>query len=132
MSLSHNRGRDGGSRLGFIGRGAGLLAALVGLLGAGYLLVISVIPYLFVDGATLAAENAPVMLFWSAVVIALSLGVGYWAWTEQVWRVWGLAVAVSVFSVLSLFSIGSVIVPLAVLSVIAAVLLTVERRTAVR
>lgn len=101
-----------------------------GLLGSGYLLATSVLPYLFTDSSTLAAENAPIILFWSAVVVALSLGVGYWAWTEHVWRVWGLAVAVSVLTVLSLFSIGSTIAPFAALSVVAAVLLTVERRTA--
>ena len=128
MSVTNNHGRGSGSRLSLAGKGVGLLAMLAGLLGSGYLLVTAVIPYLFSDGGTLAAENAPIILFWSVVIVALSLGVGYWAWTENVWRVWGLAVAVSIFSVLSLWSIGTVILPFAVLLIVAAVLLTVERR----
>ncbi|WP_273834902.1 hypothetical protein [Halococcus sp. PRR34] len=128
VNVTTDRDRADGSRLNLVGRSVGVLAALAGLFGAGYLLVTSAIPYLFVDGTTLAAENAPIILFWSVVVAALSLGVGYWAWTERVWRLWGLAVAASMLSVLSLFSIGNAIVPFAVLSVLAATLLTVERR----
>lgn len=129
MSYSRN-GISGGSRLGVAGRVMGVLAMVAGLLGAGYLLAVLVLPYLFSGGESLAVANAPVVLVWSVAIVGVSVGVGYWAWTERVWRVWGLAVAVSLFSVLSLFSIGRVIVPFAVLSVVAAVLLTVERRTA--
>ena len=126
MSVASDSGHDEfGSTL---GRGAGLLATVAGLLGAGYLLVTAVIPYLFVEGESLAVANAPLSLFWSIVVVALSLGVGYWTWTERLWRVWALAVAVSTLAVLSLFSIGRAIVPFAALSVVAAALLTIESR----
>ena len=130
MNVTEEYGREGGSRLGRVGRGVGLLAMAAGLLGSGYLLVTFVVPYLFADGGTLAAENAPIIFCWSVVIIVLSFGVGIWAWTGKVWRVWGLAVVVSVLTVLSLFSIGRVIAPFAALSVLAAVLLTTERRTA--
>lgn len=118
------RGGDGST----LGRGAGLLAMAAGLLGAGYLLVTAVIPYLFVEGESLAVANAPLILFWSIVVVAFSLGVGYWTWTGRLWCVWVLAVAISMLAVLSLFSIGRAIVPFAALSVVTAALLTIESR----
>lgn len=100
---------------------------VAGVLGAGYLLVVGVMPHLFSASDSLAVANAPVILFWSVVVVTAAVGVGYWAWIGHVWRVCGLAVAVSVFSVVSLFSIGRVVVPFAVLSVLTGVLLALER-----
>jgi hypothetical protein len=126
MSVANDPERDGARST--LGRGAGLLAMVAGLLGAGYLLVTAVIPYLFAEGESLAVANAPLILFWSIVIVALSLGIGYWTWTERLWRVWALAVAVSTLAVLSLFSIGRAIVPFAALSVVAAALLTIESR----
>ncbi|WP_160134078.1 hypothetical protein [Halococcus salsus] len=115
------------SRFGFAGRATGVLGMVVGLLGAGYLVTVGVVPYLFSTGDSLAVANAPTILAWSLVIAVTAVGVGYWAWTANVWKLCGLAAALSVVSVVSLFSIGRVVVPFAVLSVIAGVLLTLER-----
>jgi hypothetical protein len=127
--MSLNTGRRGNdSWLNLGSRGIGLLAVVAGLLGAGYLLATSVFPHLFSDSGTLAAENAPVFLVWSIILIGLSVSAGYGIWKRKVWTVWGLVVIVSGLSLLSLFSFGIVTVPFAVLLLVAAILLTLDQR----
>jgi hypothetical protein len=128
MNMSYdNEQRSRGSWLSLSSRAIGVLAGVFGLLGASYLIVTSVLPYLFSDSATLAAENAPTFSIWSIVLIGLSFGAGYVAWCEMLWAVWGFAIVISVLSVATLFSFGAVVIPLATLLLIAATLLTVDQ-----
>jgi len=113
-----------GSWLSLTSRVIGVLAGIAGLLGASYLLATSVLPYFFSDNA---AQDAPIFLIWSIVLIGLSFGAGYVAWNEKLWAVWGFAIAISVLSVVTLFSFGAVAIPLATLLLIAAILSTVDQ-----
>lgn len=86
MNTAHDNGRRGtDSWLSISSKGIGLLAGIAGLFGAAYLLVTSVVPHLFSSNGTLAAENAPIFLVWSIVLVGLSLGAGYGAWKEKLW-----------------------------------------------
>ena len=129
MNTSYdNEQRSTGSWLSLSSRAIGVLAGIVGLLGASYLIVTSVLPYFFSDSATLAAENAPTFLVWSIVLIGLAFGAGYVAWNEKLWAVWGFAIVISILSVATLFSFGAVVIPVAILLLIAAILLTVDQK----
>lgn len=126
MNISNDNGRRGAdSWLRLSSRAIGVLAGITGLLGASYLIVTSVLPYFFSDSA---AQNAPIFLVWSIVLVGLSFGAGYVAWNEMLWAVWGFAIVISILSVVTLLSFGVVVIPLATLLLIAAVLLTVDQR----
>ncbi|RJT07557.1 hypothetical protein [Halococcus sp. IIIV-5B] len=128
MEASYSRDRRGrDSWLGLSGRGIGLLAGVSGLGGAAYLLMTSVVPYVFSPTGTLSSENAPVFLVWSIALVALSIGAGYSAWHEMIWVVWGLAGVTSAITVFALFSFGGVVAPMAGLLLVAAILLSIER-----
>ncbi len=125
MNTSYDNGQwSTGSWLSLTSRAIGVLAGIAGLLGASYLIATSVLPYFFSDSA---AQDAPIFLIWSIVLIGLSFGAGYVAWNEKLWAVWGFAIAISVLSVVTLFSFGAVAIPLATLLLIAAILSTVDQ-----
>ena len=126
MNTSSDNGqRSTGSWLGLTSRVIGVLAGIAGLLGASYLIATSVLPYFFSDSA---AQDAPIFLLWSTVLIGLSFGAGYVAWNEKLWAVWGFAIVISILSVVTLLSFGVVAIPLAILLLIAAILLTVDQK----
>lgn len=130
MNFSTDR-RDDESWLSLSGRAIGLIAVVAGLLAAGYILVTAVFPHLFSNSETLSAENAPIFLFWSIVIIGLSIGAGYGIWKQKMAVVWGLVVIGSVLSALALFSFGAVVVPFAAFLLISAVLLTADQRSVI-
>ena len=120
-----------------IGEGTGIAASLAGLLSAGWLVAQMVLPYLSVssvgvrianDAGDLGAENAPIIAFWSAVIVGLSLLTAYVVRTENLRALWGLAVVLPVLAILSLFSFGLAVVPFAVLVVLSALFVTLGRR----
>ena len=120
-----------------VGRWAGFGAAAAGLLGAGWLLGFWVLPYLEVslagirladDPGSLGAENAPVVAFWATVLVGCSALVAWAVRRESLRTLWLFAAALLVLAVLSLFSIGALVAPFAVLTLLSAALLTLGRR----
>lgn len=118
------------------GKGVGVLAAGVGLIGAGLLVVYWVLPYLSIsstgihiidDPGNLGAENASISAFWAAVIAIVSLFTGYVVWMEYMTVLWALAVLLPILTYLGMFSIGQFIAPFALLVVLSALLLTVGR-----
>ena len=111
---------------------AGLFAALVGLLVAALFTWFGVLPYLdlvppgvgFVDGPGLGASNAPVLAFWSGVVAVAAVLVGASARTRRPLAAWVLALGLLGLTYLGMFSIGPLVAPFALLTVVAAALLT--------
>lgn len=124
------------SRFRTAGTVVGLLATIAGILSALYLLAVLVVPYVsvspnginFIDTGSLNAANAPVVLFWTFAAIVASLIAGYSAWKAQIVVLWSLAILFSLFTVLGMLSIGLFFAPAAVLLVVAALLMTLDRR----
>lgn len=119
-----------------VGRGVGFVAALAGLIGAGWLIVYWVFPYLSIsfagiqlidDPENLGAENAPIIAFWAMVMAVVSLLTAYAVQKQRLKVLWILAVVLPIFTILSLFSIGQLVAPFAFLTVLSAGLLTLGR-----
>lgn len=115
--------------------GLGLLASIVGLGAALYLIILFVLPYVELSpgriafASTVQAENAPITLFWSLVIVLGSLLVGYSVWRQWLLVQWMFTLAFVIFTILSLFSFGYVIAPATGLLLLSTILLTLGRAT---
>ena len=125
------------------GKIAGLLAVVAGLAGSGWLLVDGVLPYLSVsfsgvhiidDPAGLGAENAPMVTFWAAATVGLSLLAAHLVYKGDLMALWGLTGVLTILTALGIFTIGLYIAPFAILAFVTAIFLTIggRKRTAAR
>lgn len=68
------------------------------------------------------------IIFWPICIFVLAVIGGVAAWFKKATIVWALAIVLLIISVLGMWSIGSAVIPLAMLLSISAILLTLHKK----